>query len=127
MKLALRYNGKYVSAEQGGGLDTRDQATPIALIANRDALGPWETFEVEDLGDGAFTLATCNGYYVTAENGGGGKLRTNATEIGVWETFRGDATQGLIVTWDGMHLIDALGLGGELTASTVIPRFTVDV
>src|SRR5262245_18888424 len=126
MKIALQYNGLYVSAEQGGGIDTRTSDT-VALVANRTACGPWETFEVEPQSGDAFALKTSEGFYITAEHGGGGKLRTNATEIGVWETFRGDATQGLIVTWDGVHLVDALGLDGELTAGTVIPRFAVEV
>src|SRR5262245_46485368 len=126
MKIALQYQGFYVSAEQGGGLDTRVITTP-ALIANRPDCGPWETFDVEPQSGDAFALKTSGGYYITAENGGGGKLRTNATDVGVWETFRGDPTQGLIVTWDGVHLVDALGLDGELTAGTVIPRFAVEV
>jgi len=127
MKISLQYEGKYVSAEQGGGIDTRDPASPIALIANRTDLGPWETFELQDLGEGAYALRTANGCYVTAENGGGSSVRTNESSAGVWETFRGEPTKGLFVTWDGLHVLDALGLGGEVTASSMIPRFTVDV
>jgi hypothetical protein len=127
MKIAMQVNGRYVSAEQGGGIDTRDPATPIALVANRPECGPWEIFEIEDCGDGTFALVTAGGYYVTAELGGGGKLRTNATTVGVWEMFRGNPELGLLVTHDGLHLVDALGVGGELTASTVVPRFEVTV
>jgi hypothetical protein len=127
MKIALQYSGLYVSAEQGGGIDSRHQATPTALVANRTDCGPWETFDIEDLGNNTFAIKTCNGYYLTAEQGGGGKVRTNATEVGVWETFRGDPRAGLFVTWDGIHLLDALGLNAEITASTLIPRFAVEV
>ena len=116
MKITLQYDGKYVSAEQGGGIDTRDPSSPVALIANRTEVGPWEIFELQDLGDGAYALQI-NGCYVTAEQGGGGKVRTNETSAGVWETFRGEPTKGLFVTWDGVHVLDALGLGGEVTAS----------
>jgi len=125
MKISLQYDGRYVSAEQGGGIDTRDPASPVALIANRAELGPWETFELQDLGDGAYALRTANGCYVTAEQGGGSTVRTNETSAGVWETFRGEPTKGLFVTWDGLHVLDALGLGGEVTAASMIPRFTM--
>src|SRR5215467_2759951 len=127
MKVALKCNGFYVAAEQGGGIDTRDPAAPLALVANRPERGPWETFTLQDLGAGQYALRTDGGFYVTAENGGGGKVRTNETSIGVWETFVGDPEHGLFVTWDRAHMLDAYGLGGEVTASAVLPIFDVEV
>lgn len=42
MRIALQaINGEYVAAEEGGGRE---------VIANRDAIGPWETFTLVRLG-----------------------------------------------------------------------------
>lgn len=73
-------NNKWVAAENGG-------ASP--LIANRDAVGLWETFELIDLGGGNVALkALANNKYVVAENAGAGALIANRDAIGPWETFQ---------------------------------------
>jgi len=55
------FNGKYLCSENGGG---------STLVANRDQIGDWETFEVIDLGKGNIALKSYNGYYVSAYNDG---------------------------------------------------------
>jgi hypothetical protein len=73
---------RYVSANNGGG---------SSIHANRNALGPWETFwpEHQPGGSGSFySLKTVDGgHYVTAESGGNDVMNANRTGVGAWETF----------------------------------------
>ena len=72
-------NGEYVCADNAG-------ASP--LIANRTAVGPWETFtEVDQGGSNVALKAMANGEYVCADNAGASPLIANRTAIGSWETF----------------------------------------
>jgi hypothetical protein len=88
MNVALKAaNDLFVCAEEGGGIDTRDPGSPVAVRANRPEANAWETFTVEFLDHGQIALKTCNGYYLTAEFGGGGALRTNERALGPWEVF----------------------------------------
>lgn len=78
--LRARVNNRYVTAENAGA---------ASLIANRDAIGGWEQFELLDAGSGNIALrARANGKLVCAENGGGSALMANRTAIGPWETFK---------------------------------------
>src|SRR5882672_10996617 len=112
MKIALKAaNSLYVCAEEGGGIDTRNPRTPVAVRANRREVHEWETFEVIILSNGFVALETINGFYVTAELGGGSSVRTNERAIGPWERFTPigsiDAGFGLR-TWDGRHFVCAV-------------------
>lgn len=109
MKIALKVAGLYVSAELGGGVDSRLHKYPPALIANREEVGVWETFEVEKVDETHVALKTCNGNYVTAEGGGGSYLRTNETSRGVWETFAWMQIGNVVslIAWDGIHMLGA--------------------
>ena len=80
-RVALRAhaNGSYVSADRGGA---------AALIANRVAIGPWETFLLVQNQDGSVSLkADANGRYVTPDNGGAWPLIANRDALGAWEEF----------------------------------------
>lgn len=124
MKISLQFNGLYVSAEQGGGIDTRVTTAP-ALRANRTECGPWETFELQDLGSTRFALRTSGGFYVTAENGGGAGVRTNEMSAGVWETF--ELMHNTFRTWDGWHAL-GVDLGSptfDVNAEAILPTFTI--
>ncbi|WP_431262096.1 lectin [Roseateles chitinivorans] len=78
--LRARVNNRYVTAENAGA---------TALIANRDAIGGWEQFELLDAGNGNIALrARANGKLVCAENGGGSALIANRTAVGPWESFK---------------------------------------
>ncbi|WP_433305437.1 ThuA domain-containing protein [Actinoplanes sp. CA-030573] len=79
--VALRYRatGLYVCAENAGN---------NALVANRTAVGSWETFTLIRNGDGTVSLrAGVNNRYVAAENAGAAPLIANRTAIGLWEKF----------------------------------------
>src|SRR5438132_5223894 len=120
MKVAFRAaNDKFVCAENGG-----DDAGVVR--ANRDAVGPWETWTVHELDGGAIALESSGGRFLSAEGGGGGELHANRalstsydltipehlrTAIGPWETFTvigglRDESIGLR-TVDGEHLVCA--------------------
>ena len=72
-------NGEYVCADNEG-------TSP--LIANRTAVGQWETFTVVDAGNGNIGLQSmANGEYVCADNAGSSPLIANRTAVGPWETF----------------------------------------
>ena len=81
------HNGKWVVAENGG---------PGVVNANRDEPDGWETFVIRKTNGtgGAITSGTTvslqsywYGYYVAAENGGGGAVNCDRTAVGPWETF----------------------------------------
>jgi hypothetical protein len=75
-----RANSQYVTADNGG-------ASP--LIANRTSIGPWEQFDMMDLGGGNVSLrAHANNQYVCADNAGASPLIANRPSAGQWETFQ---------------------------------------
>lgn len=127
MKIALRAsNGLYVTAEEGGGIDTRNPDTPIALRARGTTIDAWQQFDRIDVGGGFVALKTSDGYYVTAENGGGESVRTNETAVGPWEQFI--EVEGTFITWDGQHYLSVEDLDDDetpLTARAIVPRFEV--
>ena len=81
--IALRaFNGAFVCAD----LSDRGEMTN-ALIANRNQVGPWETFVLVDLGKGQVALRAANGKYVCADQERGDVLFADRDERGEWETF----------------------------------------
>ena len=109
MKIALKANnGKYVCAEQGGGLSYDDfisRKSVAPLYANRDEIGPWETFIMEPTGTGYYSIQCANGMYWSAENDGGQGISTNRTEVNAWEMFT--PINGGIQSHDGIHYVCA--------------------
>jgi hypothetical protein len=102
ISLRAHANGLYVSAANAG-------AAP--LIANRAAIGPWETFDRIDLGNGNIALrARANGLLVCADNAGAAPLIANRTAVGQWETFQ------LIRNPDGTVSLRAQANGDYVTA-----------
>ncbi len=78
-KIGLRAdNQQYVSADfnQGG-----------TLVANRDVLDGWETFELIKLDGNKIGLRADNGQYVSADFNQGGILVANRDVLDGWETF----------------------------------------
>ena len=134
MKVALKgSNGLYIAAEEGGGIDTRLQTGKVALRANRAEIGPWETFEIEKVDEVHIAIKTCDGFYVTAEGGGGSYLRTNEKTRGVWETFawisNGQGQHALFVTHDMLHVVAVKYHWNDpiVTATTTWNGLTVEV
>lgn len=79
ISLKAHANGDYVTADNAG-------ASP--LIANRTAIGPWESFDEIDQGGGYIALrAHANNLYVTADNAGAAPLLAKVTAVGTWEQF----------------------------------------
>ncbi|MGC4074781.1 MAG: hypothetical protein QM760_20215 [Nibricoccus sp.] len=83
--ISLRaWSGHYVCAEGGGGQE---------VVANRDGIGGWEIFNLNDLNGGslesgdAVTFQSYSGYYVCAEDGGGREVVANREWAYGWETF----------------------------------------
>lgn len=78
------HNGQYVCAEGGGGRE---------VVANRAAVGVWETFTIYDQNGGLLQsgdivyLAAHNGQYVCAEDGGGREVVANRSNPSIWEKF----------------------------------------
>ena len=65
-----------------------DNAGANPLIANRTAVGPWESFYELDAGNGNVALRSiANGQIVCADNAGANPLIANRTAIGGWESF----------------------------------------
>jgi hypothetical protein len=99
------FSGHYLVAERGGG---------SVVNADREEVGPWETFTVVTQADGRVAFRTSNGSFLSAEGGGGADLIANRDEIGDWERFEpialGDERFAL-KTQTG-HYVVALGGGG---------------
>ena len=75
-------------AHANGMIVTADNAGAAPLIANRTAVGPWESFDLISNPDGSVSLrAHANGDIVTADNAGAAPLIANRTAIGPWESF----------------------------------------
>ena len=76
-------------AQANGSLVCAESAGAASLIANRSAVGQWETFTIVDRGGGMVALrAAADNLYVCAENGGASPLVANRYSIGQWETFQ---------------------------------------
>jgi hypothetical protein len=100
MKIALKREGYYVCAENGG-----DNAGIVHV--NRREIGSWETWTVQRVGFDQIALHTVNGRYLCAEDGGGGEVHANRLAIGEWETFPADAlTTGIFRTISGRHYLN---------------------
>ncbi|WP_206319364.1 PQQ-dependent sugar dehydrogenase [Actinacidiphila epipremni] len=113
ISLKAHANGKFVTADNAG-------AAP--LIANRDAVGPWETFDEIDLGGGNIALrAHANNQYVTAENAGAAALIANRATAGSWETFQlvhnADGSVSLKATVNGKYVTAESGGAQPLIAN----------
>jgi parallel beta-helix repeat protein len=75
-------------AHANGKIVTADNAGAAPLIANRTAIGSWETFDELDQGYGNIALrAHANNQIVCADNAGAAPLIANRTAVGPWETF----------------------------------------
>lgn len=103
-KVALRSyaNRRLVCSESAGS---------APLIANRDVIGPWETFTMIDRGGGTVALrAAANNMYVCAENAGSSSLIANRYTPAQWETFQ------LIVNDDNSFSLRSLANGALVCA-----------
>jgi GH25 family lysozyme M1 (1,4-beta-N-acetylmuramidase) len=100
IELRANANNRYVSADGGG---------KSPLIANRDAIGAWEQYDVVDAGNGDVALRShSNGLYVTADSAGNAPLIANRPSIGAWERFtvvnNADGTMSLFANINGKYV-----------------------
>lgn len=130
-RFALRAgNGRFVCAENGGN---------GIVVANRTALGPWETFEARWHPEPADCILTTGirsvsgMHFLQAEEGGGSALNARGPWVQTWETFdivAADRTaRGLPngahvnVRTESWHYLQAEGGGGaKVTAGGPWPR-----
>lgn len=78
-KVSLQaWNGRYVYAVDGGGGE---------VLADRNAIDEWATFDLIELKDNKIGLRAHNGDYVCAEGGGGREIIASRTKLSEWETF----------------------------------------
>lgn len=97
------HDGKYVTAVDGGGqAGTGD--TKWALTTDATTIGKEETLVLEMQEDSTYALMTSDGYYITANHGGGQSfdgdpMRTNAKSIGPCETFSFQSIQNDGITF----------------------------
>ena len=98
--------------------------------ANRDGVGPWESFSVEDLNGGELrdgdpvAFRTGGGWYLQADGGGGGAFLAVGGAAGPWETFTivdlsapggavGDGHVVALQSINGFYTVAELG-GGDV-------------
>jgi lysophospholipase L1-like esterase len=104
VSLRAHANAAYVCAESAG---------TQPLIANRTAIGNWETFDMLDEGAGNIALrAHANSRFVSAANAGAQPLIAKVTEVGAWEKFR------LVHNGDGSVSLQALANNMYVTAES---------
>jgi hypothetical protein len=110
--IALRaHNGQYVCAEGGGRRE---------LVANRDHIREWETFEIIELGGNDVAFKACNGQFVRAERGGGGKLKPDRSWIRSHESFallKRGGNKVALRAHNGQYVCAEGGGGRELVAN----------
>ena len=80
VRLRANANGRFVTAEDGGGRE---------LVANRTTPpGAWEEFQIVPVENDAVAIKTVNGHFVSADSGAPGVVRAVATEAGAAEAFK---------------------------------------
>ena len=114
-------NGQWMVSEGNGG---------GGVNANRDGVGPWESFSVEDLNGGELrdgdpvAFRTGGGWYLQADGGGGGAFLAVGGAAGPWETFTivdlsapggavGDGHVVALQSINGFYTVAELG-GGDV-------------
>jgi hypothetical protein len=108
----LADNGSYVTAELGGGIDSRVPGSPPAVTARgkpgemidgQPTNGPWQQWIEIANADGTVSFTCYSGQYLTAELGGGSTLSTDRTENGPWQRFR--RVGGMLQCWNGVNYL----------------------
>lgn len=114
MKIALHASTGWITAELGG-----DEVAG-RVTANRAEIGSWETFTVHQRNGGLIALESVNGYFLCAEQGGGGLVVCNRPKIGTWEHWRpsgplDDGARIFLTAASGVHNL-GIDPGGDHVA-----------
>ncbi len=106
-------SGEYLVAVGGGGRRSD------AIHSDAKKVGPWETFKIEDVGNGWQAIRASNGNYLVFVGGGGQTkdvVHTDAKKVGPWEKVQfvdlGDGWYA-IRTSSGKYVV-AVGGGGKI-------------
>lgn len=139
-------NGKFLTAEQGGGINgdpDRGPARDDVLVANRtqadlDQYGDaWQQFDIVYNDDGTVSLRIGQ-WYVTAERGGGSFVSTDRTVNEAWQRFDQLGVEGgyTFRCADGIHylqvkkgvqsFVDCAGVIGEPNIVFQIPEHEIN-
>jgi hypothetical protein len=105
----------FVCAELGG--------SPVGDVnATRTVQGPWETWTRLPQPDGRVVLQSVNGFFLSAELGGGGLVHANRTVIGPWEHWKEiPSLNGTAFQSDNGHFLCAEdGGGGPVNATRTL-------
>jgi hypothetical protein len=100
--------GTFITAELGGGIDSRIPGSPPAVTARGkpdepDANGPWQQWQRITNDDGTVSFTCWDGHFLTAELGGGTTLSTDRDVNGPWQRFR--LVGPFLQCWDGVHYL----------------------
>jgi hypothetical protein len=119
LALAAAALGKAVEEVIGLVCGNPDPDDHGAVLADRTAVGPWETFLMADNGDGTVSLLSHVGLFC-AENGGGNGVYANRPQVGPWERWglirHGDGAVSLRSV-NGHFLVAESGGGRECNAN----------
>jgi hypothetical protein len=109
-------NGKYVSAEGGGGKE---------LVANRGQIGSWESLTMIHLTGDKIALKASNGQFVSVESTGNNRLVANRATLSPQETFTLVRLSGnhkvALKAYNGKFVCAEGGGGRELVANRPSP------
>ena len=104
-------NGQFICAEGGGG---------GSVVANRPSAGAWETFTMEELGNGKIALKASNGKYLSAQGGGGFTVLADGPARNSWEVMTMENlgnNQIALRASNGQYLCAEGGGGGTIVAN----------
>ncbi|MFZ5968503.1 MAG: stalk domain-containing protein [Bacillota bacterium] len=77
--IALKaYNDKYVCAEDGGGSE---------IVANRDRIGTWEKFELQQYANKQVTFQVYDGHYIRVKDKEDGTIKADVDKVSDWSKF----------------------------------------
>jgi hypothetical protein len=120
-RIALKAaNDRFVVCDLGAS-----DAMQGSLKADREVVGPWETFQVVDLGNGRIALKADNGKYVCADRALGNVLVANRDSVSDWETFvvkMLSNDQLSLQTLEGKYVSADLAAEGERNGTLVADR-----
>jgi len=120
----LTKGGYYLSAANGGGLDSNDAIQTEIKYSAGLVVGPYLQFTLWRDTTGRFAFQTYSGNFIRAVDGGGlttDVLNTNAPDIAVWEEFRIALVGGqpgpfpISIQTNTNNFLTAVGEGGKTT------------
>ena len=97
-----------------------DDSTNKKLIANREKIGDWETFQINYIDKNTVSILSFHSLYVSADLNKEGILYANRNEVHEWETFNIEQlgnNQIALKASNGKYVCADYKLGGILIAN----------